>query len=345
MQLTTGDIASRLRGTLLGDSKVLITGAAPAPEAQRGQITFAENEQIFQSALQGGASAIVVGKVYAPSAKVLIQVANVRAAFAQLLEWFYPEETFPAGIHASAVVSPDAQIDPTASIGPACSIAHGVVIGPKSVLCGGNHLGANCRIGAESRLFPNVVLYANTVLGRRVRIHAGSVIGSDGYGYVFDGGKHRKILQVGGVLIEDDVELGANVTVDRGALGRTIIGEGTKIDNLVQIAHNVAIGKHCLIVAQTGIAGSTTIGDRAVIAGQVGIAGHINIGSRATIAAQSGVMRDVPADQKVFGSPAQNDREAKRQLLALQQLPALIKRFRRMEKRLASKTARAESGE
>lgn len=336
MQLTTGDIADRLQGTLRGDSKVPIVGVASAKEAVPGQIAFAEDRRLFQDALEGGASAIVVGESYENADKVLIQVANVRVGLAQLLELFHPEETFPAGMHVSTVAASSAQIDPTASIGPGCFIGPGCSIGPKAVLYGGNHLGANCQVGAESRLFPNVVLYADTVLGRRVRIQAGSIIGSDGYGYVFDGEKHQKIPQIGGVLIEDDVELGANVTVDRGAFGNTVIGKGAKIDNLVQIAHNVVIGKHCVIVAQTGVAGSTTIGDHAIIAGQVGIAGHLKIGNKAVIAAQSGVMRDVPDGQKVFGSPAQGDREVKRQLLALRQLPDLLKRFRQLEKQLGN---------
>ena len=334
MQLTTGDIASRLQGALRGDSKVSIAGVASAKEAVPGQIAFAEDRRLFLEALKGGASAIVVGESYEAADKVLIQVANVRVGLAQLLELFHPEKTFPAGMHASAVAAPSAQIDPTAFIGPGCSIGPGCFIGPKAVLYGGNHLGDNCQVGAESRLFPNVVLYANTVLGERVRIQAGSIIGSDGYGYVFDGEKHRKIPQIGGVLIEDDVELGANVTVDRGAFGKTVIGEGAKIDNLVQIAHDVVIGKHCVIVAQTGIAGSSTIGDHAIIAGQAGIAGHLKIGNKAIIAAQSGVMRDVPDGQKVLGSPAQGDREVKRQLLALRQLPDLLKRFHQLEKQL-----------
>ena len=156
-------------------------------------------------------------------------------------------------------------------------------------------------IGEDSKLFPNAILYANSRIGKRVRIQSGAIVGSDGYGYVFDGGKHRKIAQIGGVVIGDDVELGANVTIDRGAVGDTSIGEGTKIDNLVQIAHNVVIGKHCIIISQTGIAGSTEIGDYTIIAGQVGIAGHLKIGSLVTIVAQSGVMRDIPVGQKVAG--------------------------------------------
>ncbi|MCS1408515.1 MAG: UDP-3-O-acylglucosamine N-acyltransferase [Verrucomicrobia subdivision 3 bacterium] len=345
MRLTTGDIASRLGGSLVGDSELVITGVAAATEAQNGQITFAENDEHLKAALGGNASAVLVVRPDVSSPKALIHVANVRVGFAYLLELFHPEESAPPGIHPSAVVDSSARVDATALIGPGCIIERDVVVSAGAVLCGGNHVGAGCQIGAESKLFPNVVLYAGTVLGQRVRIQAGTVVGADGYGYVFDGAKHRKIPQVGSVVLEDDVELGANVTIDRGALGQTVIGEGTKIDNLVQIAHNVVIGKHCIVVAQTGIAGSTTIGDSTVIAGQVGIAGHLKIGSKVAIAAQSGVMRDIPDGQKVFGSPSQGDREMKRQLLAIQQLPDLMKRFRQLEKKLGVQVGAGESGE
>ena len=163
-------------------------------------------------------------------------------------------------------------------------------------------------MGAQSRLFPNVVIYDQTHVGQRVRIHAGAVIGADGFGYVFDAGVHRKVPQVGHVILQDDVEIGANVTIDRGALGPTTIGKGTKIDNLVQIAHNVSVGEHCLVVAQVGVAGSTRIGHYTTLAGQVGIAGHLKIGNKVTIAAQSGVMHDVPDGGKWLGIPARIDR-------------------------------------
>jgi UDP-3-O-[3-hydroxymyristoyl] glucosamine N-acyltransferase len=193
-------------------------------------------------------------------------------------------------------------------------------------------------IGEGSQLFPNVVVYPRTQIGRRVRIHAGSVIGSDGCGYVMDSGVHRKVPQVGQVIIHDDVEIGANVTIDRGALGPTTIGRGTKIDNLVQIAHNVTIGEHCLVVAQAGIAGSTKLGNYVTLAGQVGLAGHLKIGNRVVVAAQSGVMHDIPDGDKWFGYPAQPDRQWKRQILAIQQLPQLLRRVSELEKILAQQT-------
>jgi UDP-3-O-[3-hydroxymyristoyl] glucosamine N-acyltransferase len=209
------------------------------------------------------------------------------------------------------------------------------------VLRGGNHIGRDCQIGDDVCLFPNVVIYAQCQLGHRVNVHAGTVIGSDGYGYVFDEGRHRKMLQVGTVIIHDDVEIGANSAIDRGALGATVIGQGTKIDNLVHIAHNVAIGRNCLVMGQVGFAGSTRLGDYCVIASQSGIAGHLRLGHQATVGAKSGVMRDIPDKGTVLGIPAAPDRQAKRQMIALQQLPELIRRTRELEKEVAELKARA----
>jgi UDP-3-O-[3-hydroxymyristoyl] glucosamine N-acyltransferase len=232
------------------------------------------------------------------------------------------------------VVDPTAQIDPSAHVGPHCVVGELVKIGPGVVLQGGNHIGNKAVLGAQTRLFPNVVIYGHTQIGQRVRIHAGAVIGSDGFGYVFDSGQHRKVLQVGQVIVQDDVEIGANVTIDRGALGPTLIGKGTKIDNLVQIGHNVSIGEHCLVVAQVGVAGSTKIGHYTTLAGQAGITGHLKIGNKVIIAAQSGVIHDVPDGAKWLGSPAQPDRQAKRQMIALQRLPELMRRVSELEKRV-----------
>ena len=197
-----------------------------------------------------------------------------------------------------------------------------------------DYIGDDCQIGDTSRLFPDVTLYPRTQLGRRVRIHSGSVIGADGFGYVFDKGEHRKVPQVGQVIVHDDVELGANVTIDRAALGATVIGRGTKIDNLVQIGHNVTLGEHCIVVAQVGIAGSTRLGSHVTLAGQVGVAGHLRIGDHVTVAAQSGIMHSIPEGQKWMGSPAQPDRITKRQLLAIERLPDLLRRVGELERQL-----------
>ncbi len=332
---TAAEVARILEGTVVGDGATELRGFAPASNAKVGDLTFAENEAYFQRAQQSAAAGVLVDRDFGASKKVLIRVPNARIAFAKVLPLFFPEPKFPPGVHPSSVIAGSAQIDPSASIGPGCVVEEEVRIAGRVILQGGNYVGAGCRIGADSRLFPNVVLYPQTHLGQRVRIHAGSVIGSDGFGYVLDTGAHRKVPQIGNVIIHDDVEIGANVTIDRGALGPTVVGKGTKIDNLVQIAHNVVIGEYCLVIAQTGVAGSTRLGNYVTLAGQVGLAGHIRIGDHATITAQSGVMHDIGEGEKWFGTPAQPDRQMKRQLIALQQLPGLIRRVAELERLLA----------
>jgi UDP-3-O-[3-hydroxymyristoyl] glucosamine N-acyltransferase len=272
---------------------------------------------------------------------VLIRVPNARVAAAKVLALFFPAVETAPGIDASARVAPSAQVDPTAHIGPFCVVGDGARIGARSVLTGGNHVGDGCRIGDDTCLFPNVVLYPRTQVGSRVAIHAGTVIGSDGYGYVFDQGRHLKIPQVGNVIIHDDVEIGANTAIDRGALGPTVIGQGTKIDNLVHVAHNVVIGKHCLIMGQVGFAGSTELGDYCVIASQSGIADHVKLGRQVTAGGRSGIMRDVPDQATVLGLPAVPDIQAKRQWVAIQKLPEMILRMRGLEKQVAELSAEA----
>ena len=328
-------VAERVGGRIVGDSSLELTGFAPADGAKPGDLTFAENEAYFLRADQSAASAILVaGDFRSATGKTIVQVENARVAFAQVLPLFFPEPVLPAGIHPSSVVAASAQVDPSAHVGPQCVIGERVRIGAEAVLVGRNFISEDCVVGDGSRLYPNVMLYPRSALGRRVRIHAGSVIGADGFGYVFDKGEHRKVPQVGQVIIHDDVEIGANVTIDRAALGATVIGRGTKIDNLVQIAHNVTIGEHCILVAQVGIAGSTKIGNYVTIAGQVGVAGHLRIADKVTIAAQSGVMHHIPEGQKWLGSPAGPDRVMKRQYLAMERLPELLRRVQELERRL-----------
>jgi len=334
MPFSAAEVANHLQGKVVGDPSVTLKGFAPAERAQASDLTFAENEGFFAKAEQSEASAIIVGGEFKSARKTLIQVSNPRVAFAKALELFFPEPRLPAGVHPTAIIASSAQVDPTAHVGPHCVVGERVRIGARAVLHGGNHVGADCRLGDDVILFPNVTLYPRTELGHRVRVHAGTVIGSDGFGYVQDKGVHRKVPQIGNVIVGDDVEIGTNVTIDRGALGPTIIGKGTKIDNLVQIAHNVEIGEHCLLVAQVGIAGSTKLGNYVVLAGQVGVAGHLKIGNQVTVAAQSGVMNNIPDGEKWFGAPAQPDKVTKRQLIALRQLPDWLKRIAALEKKL-----------
>lgn len=330
-RLTAAELAQRLQGEIVGDGAVFIAGFAPADTARAGDLTFAENENYLARAEKSDASAILVGKGVESTTKTLIRVASPRVAFAKVLTLFFPEPVARPGVHPSAVIASDARIDPSAQIGPHCVVGQGVVIGAGSVLEGGNHVGDDCELGQDSRLFPNVVLYARTRVGSRVRIHAGTVIGSDGFGYVFDEGRHLKIPQIGNVVIEDDVEIGSNVSIDRGALGSTVIGKGTKIDNLVQIGHNVTLGEHCILCGHVAIAGSTRVGNSTTLAGKVGIAGHLTIGNRVTVGAQAGVMNNIPDGEKWLGAPAQPDRDMKRTFIALQRLPELSKRVHALE--------------
>lgn len=334
MPFTAAEIARHLDGEVLGDSSLQLKGFAPADRAQPGDLTFAENENYFARADQSAASAIIVDGAFQSTRKTIIRVPNARVAFAKVLPLFFPEPVYAGGIHPSAVVATSAKVDPTAHIGPGCVIGDKARVGARTVLQGGNFVGALSRVGEDVNLFPNVVLYPQTEVGDRVRIHSGTVVGADGFGYVLDGGIHRKVPQIGNVIIRDDVEIGANVTIDRGALGPTVIGKGTKIDNLVQVGHNVNIGEHCLLVSQVGIAGSTRLGNYVILAGQVGVAGHLKIGNRVSVAAQSGVMNHIPDGEKYLGSPAQPDRQTKRQLIALARLPDALRRLAELERRL-----------
>ena len=341
MPFNAAQIAEKLQGELVGDGSVQFTGLAAAEHARAGELTFAENPAYFAAAEQSQAAGILVAGPFVSSSKVLIRVRNVRVAVARALPMFFPPQGYPSGIHPTAVIAASAEVDPTAHIGPNCVLSHGVRLGAHSVLMGGNDLREDCRVGDDVCLFPNVVLYRQTQLGHRVTIHAGTVIGSDGFGYVLDEGRHRKVLQLGNVVVHDDVEIGANAAIDRGTLGSTVIGEGTKIDNLVHVAHNVVIGRHCLIMGQVGFAGSTRLGDYVVVASQSGIADHLKLGNQAVVGAKSGVMRDIPDGGRVLGIPAAPDRQAKRQIIAMQHLPELLQRLRQLEKQVHELTAQS----
>ena len=342
MQFTAAKIAQAVGGRVVGDSAVRLTGFARADQAKAGDLTFAESDKYFEKAKQGAASAILVAADYPPDGKTLIRVPNARVAFAKVLPLFFPEDRFTPGVDPTALVAKSARIDPTAHIGPLCIVGERTTIGPGAVLVGHNYVGSDCAIAAGSRLFPCVVAYAQTQIGQRVRIHAGSVIGADGFGYVEHEGAHLKIQQIGNVIIHDDVEIGANVTIDRGALGPTVIGRGTKIDNLVQVAHNVIIGEHCLVVAQVGIAGSAQLGKHVTLAGQSGVGGHIKVADGTIVGGQCGVIVNTSEGDKLFGTPAQPVMQAKRQAIALQRLPELLKKVAVLEARLAALEAKTK---
>lgn len=334
MTLTTAELAKQVAGEVLGDATAALTGFAMADKAKPGDVTFAENAEYFAAAEASPATAIIAGKDFSSATKVVIRVANPRLASMKALTLFFPEPKFAAGIHPSAVIAKSAQVDATVHIGPHCVIGERVKIGANAVLQAGNFINDDVTIGDDTNLFPNVTIYPRTQIGKRVRLHAGVVIGADGFGYVFDAGTHCKVPQIGNVVIGDDVEIGANTTVDRAALGSTIIGRGTKIDNLVQIGHNVELGDGCIICAQVGIAGSAKLGKFTVLGGQVGIAGHLKIGNQVKIGSKSGVMHDIPDGEQWLGIPAQPDKQAKRSMIALQRLPELLKKVAAWEKKL-----------
>jgi len=336
MPFTAAEIARHIDGQVLGDGSVQLNAFALPETARPGDLVFAETDGYFARAEKSAASAILLDETLAADAntKVLIRVPNPRVAFAKVLTLFFPPAKFAPGIHATAMIAKSAKVDPSVHVGPWCVIADGVQIGARSVLRGGNHIGADCVLGEHTNLDPNVIVYPGSQIGNRVTVHSGTVIGSDGFGFVLDQGIHRKIPQIGNVIIHDNVEIGANVTIARGALGSTIIGKGTKIDNLVQIAHNVVIGEHCIIVAQVGIAGSTKIGNYTTLAGQAGIVGHVKIGSQVTIGAQSGVTTDIPDGEKWLGTPALPGPQIKRIWVGWQRLPELLQRVSELEKKL-----------
>lgn len=337
MPYTTQEIAKIIDGQVVGDATAVLKGFATIENAQPGDLTFAENDEFFSRAEQSAATAIIAEKRFSSDKKTLIQVPNARVAFAKAMAIFFPDQQFPAGIHHTAVVAATAKIDPTAHIGPHCVISERVSIGARTVLQAGNFVGDDSKLGEDVILFPNVTVYSRGDIRNRVRIHANSVIGSDGFGYVQDGPVHRKVPQIGNVVIHEDVEIGAGVMIDRGALGSTVIGKGTKIDNLVHIAHNVQVGEGCLLCGQVGIAGSAKLGNYVILAGQVGIAGHLKIGNQVIVGSKSGVMHDIPDGQKWMWIPAGPDRDVKRQIVGLHRLPELLKRVAELEKKLEGK--------
>ncbi|HEY0241060.1 MAG TPA: UDP-3-O-(3-hydroxymyristoyl)glucosamine N-acyltransferase [Gemmatimonadaceae bacterium] len=326
--LTARAIADLVGGELRGEEHTEVQSVAPLGRATRDQITFLGDGRYAGAFAESSAGiALVTPELADVPGRVpsRVIVAKPQAALIELLPKFYPADDRAPSIDSTARVGRGAKLGSGVSlgayavIGDCAVIGDGVWIGPHCVV------GDGVPVGSRSRLFPHVTIYSGSQVGERVTLHAGVRIGSDGFGYVFDGGIHRKIPHVGKCIVESDVEIGANTTVDRGSIDDTVIGAGTKIDNLVQIGHNVKIGKLCLIMAQVGIAGSTTIGDGCVLAGQAGLGGHISIGPGARIAGQSGVFGNVPAGETWSGYPARPHRESLRATGALFRLSEMIK--------------------
>ncbi len=324
------DIASLVNGEVVGDPDVEITGVSGIRSAQEGDITFLSAER-YRKYLPGcKASCVLVKESIEALQTAQLKVANPQLAFAKLLGYFYVKPQKPLGISENAIVSDKAKIGKDVSIFPFAYISDNVSVENGTIIYPHVFVGHDTTIGEDCVIYPNVTLRENVRIGNRVIVHSGSVIGSDGFGYVFEEGKHHKIPQVGGVIIEDDVEIGSNVSVDRATTGNTIIGSGTKIDNLVQIAHNVMVGKNSIIVAQVGIGGSTEIGDYVTLAGQVGIVDHATIESGTMIGAQSGVMGNI-AKGIYTGSPVMPHRDWLKTQAIITKLPELYKKIRELE--------------
>ena len=336
---TVGELAHRVGGRAVGDAAVSVERVTAIEEADPGALTFATTAAYLENALRSKASAVLVDEsLLTPelsrnASKPLIAVANARAALSTLLKAFERPRKRGPFRDASAVVDEGATIAPDVYIGPHAVVRKGARIGARVVLEAGAYVGHDSLIGADSLLRPHACVMDGCVIGERTTLHPGAVVGSDGFGWVFLDGRAEHIPQVGNVVIGDDVEIGANSCVDRAQTGSTQIGDGTKIDNLVQIGHNCRIGKHCVIAAQSGLAGSTVLGDYVLVGGQAGFKGHITIGSRVQIAGQSGVWGNIPDDVVVGGRPARPNVEQLRQEVMLRNLPKLVARVDALEKR------------
>jgi UDP-3-O-[3-hydroxymyristoyl] glucosamine N-acyltransferase len=328
------ELAEVVGGTVIGDDEVEISGVAAIEAARLGEITFIAHPKFFPKLAETKASAIIVSKEIPSSPKPLLCVSNPYLAFAKILTLFSQKPYQPGGIDPNARISPTAQLGRDLTLYPFVSIGDRCRIGDRVTIYPGVFVGEDSSVGEESILYPNVSIYPGTVIGKRVILHSGVVIGADGFAYVKEGKRNVKIPQIGSVEIEDDVEIGANSTIDRAAFGRTIIHRGVKIDNLVQVAHNVVIGEDSIIVAQVGVAGSAKIGSNVTIGGQVGVADHIEIGDNVMIGAQSGVAQNLPGDQAYTGSPTLPHREFLRVANIFPKLPEMRKTLIEIEKRL-----------
>jgi UDP-3-O-[3-hydroxymyristoyl] glucosamine N-acyltransferase len=339
MSFTLEEVARRVGGTIVGDGSIVVSGVAGIRDARPGELTFLSNPKYERYLSTTAASAIIVSRAYIEreelNGKPLLVADNPYGAFAQVMEIFAaPSQSVERGVHRSAVVADTAAIGDGVSIGAHAVVGDDAVIEDGAVIHPGVFVGPGVHVGADTVIHPNVTVEAGSRIGARVIVHAGSVIGSDGFGFARDGEVHLKVPQIGTVVIEDDVEIGANVCIDRATVGVTRIGRGTKIDNLVQIGHNVTIGEGSIVVAQVGVSGSAELGRGVVLAGQAGIAGHITIGDGAMVGAQSGVTKSISPGERVSGYPAQKHSLSKRLHACLQRLPDLFRRVRDMEGRL-----------
>ncbi len=327
-------IQELLGAKLIGDPETVITGLSSLEAAEAGDLAFLASDRFVKAAQSSRAGALIAGRTVPDVQCPLLLVDHPAYAFAQVAQRLFVAPYRARGIASDLVRGEDVSIGPDASIWPRVTLGDRVVIGARVTLFPGVFVGDDSVIGDDSILHANVVVREGCVLGSRVIVHGGTVIGSDGFGYVQHGGRHHKIPQLGGVVIEDDVELGANVTVDRATFGQTRIKQGTKIDNLVQIAHNVTVGEHNILVAQVGIAGSTALGHYVMVGGQAGVADHLVIGDYVMIAAKAGVTRSLEANQIVSGAPVMPHATFLKAQAVIPQLPELRQRVRELQERL-----------
>jgi len=342
--MTLGEIAEKVGARVVGNAEVEITGVAGIREARPGQITFLANPKYEAFLAETGASAVVLHESTPTPALPALLTPDPYLTFLEILRLFdraLPEGPEP-GIHPTAVVAPSARLGADVALGPWVVVSEQAVIGDRCRIMAGCYLGPAVTLGEDCLIYPRVVVRKECSLGRRVVIHAGAVIGDDGFGFAPDGEGYRKIPQLGRVEIEDDVDIGANTTIDRATTGVTRVGRGSRIDNLVMIAHNVEIGENTIICAQVGISGSTRVGRHVTLAGQVGVSGHVSIGDGVRVGAQGGVTKSVSAGEVVSGYPAQSHIRAQRELAALRALPEALKRIRELERKVRELEGRTQ---
>jgi UDP-3-O-[3-hydroxymyristoyl] glucosamine N-acyltransferase len=334
-KIPLSELAGAIGARLEGDPAFEVSGVASLERAGPDDLSFLANPRYAAAALASEAGALVAGRDFPADGRNILRCENPYLGFARAVAMLSPDPPVVAGVHPTSAVEPSASIPPSAAVGPLAVVGAGVELGEDVVVGAGSHLEDGVRVGARTRLFSRVTVHRGTRLGERCVVQSGCVLGADGFGYATDvDGVHHRVPQRGGLTIGNDVDIGANVTIDRGSAGDTVIGDGCKIDNLVHIAHNVRIGRNAMIVAQVGIAGSTVIGDGAVLGGQAGVIGHARIGDRARIGAQAGVIGDVAAGMEVSGYPARPHREQMRAHALFARLPEIFQRLKRLEDRL-----------
>lgn len=345
MEKTLAEIAQIIQGEIDGDADISISGLSDLESATTSDLVFAENERWLEQAEQSAAAAIIVPMDMPRRGKTVIRTAKPKLAFGMLMHLFAEQIPYEPGVHPSAVIGEDVEMGAGVSVQPHAVIEAHARIGAGSVIGANAYVGHNVVMGEQCMLHPGVAVYYNTVIGSRVILHAGVVVGSDGFGYVEHDGKRIKIPQIGSVVIEDDVEIGANTTIDRATMGKTVIGAGTKIDNLVQIAHNDRIGKNSIFCAQSGISGSCKLGDNVIVAGQAGLGDHVTVGDNVTIGAQAGIPtgKVIRGNQMVFGAPARPAHETKKLVGAQLRLPHYIEKVKQLEKDMAELKSKLEA--